>query len=484
MQELLIKGLDSGPISIIITDTQANIVYVNKKFEELTGYTLNEIKDENPRILKSGYFSTEDYGKLWNTLTSGKTWSGEMQNKKKDGTIYWEEVSIAPILENNNITGYIGYKKDISSDKQKEEELKAANIEQSESLLHLNQLAFKLQDSERELKQLNATKDKFFSIISHDLKNPFGTIMNASKLLKTGYNELSQEQIERLIEMILTSSTKSYNLLESLLQWAKSQRGSIKTNPKPFNLKKLVSEVFKLLVLHAKNKEINLINNIDEDIEITADINMINTVIRNLCSNAIKFTKKNGYIKVNHKVINDSIIISISDNGIGMSNETKESLFKIDSYSSTKGTANETGTGLGLIICKEFTEANKGIISVESVQGKGSTFTITLPYNLKQEEKQKEESDKENVYKEFIHEIVNNQKLRNLFTAKIIDEAIKVEKAASVHAIKDFANELILIGETFKSNIVSSFAYELLDATNTYDFKKMLNMLKAFHEIS
>jgi len=230
-----------------------------------------------------------------------------------------------------------------------------------------------------ELNELNASKDKFFSIIAHDLKNPFNNIIGFSEILKEEINSGDLVKGNEYTEMINSSATQTYRLLENLLEWANSQTGKIVFNPSPVNLSEILKEEFEVLNNMAIRKKIVLKSFVPENLMIMADSNMVKTVLRNLISNAIKFTYKNGSVEVNAITDSKNAEISVSDNGTGMTKETTAKLFRIDANLSTQGTENEKGTGLGLILCKEFVEKNGGKIWVESESGKGSTFKFILP---------------------------------------------------------------------------------------------------------
>ncbi|MGE0088300.1 MAG: tetratricopeptide repeat protein [Bacteroidales bacterium] len=237
----------------------------------------------------------------------------------------------------------------------------------------------KLSSSEKNLKELNATKDKFFSIIAHDLKNPFQALLGFSETLYTRNNELTDKEIQEYSKIIYESSQNLFNLLGNLLQWSKSQLGNIKVAPEKVILTEIYDEATSLLTLTADNKNIKLINQIPEGFTVFADKHIVSTVIRNLVSNAIKFTNQGGEITISSEFKGDEALISVSDNGIGIKPENLDKLFKIDYSYSTKGTDNEQGTGLGLILCKELIEENNGRIWCESTYGKGSNFYFTLP---------------------------------------------------------------------------------------------------------
>jgi signal transduction histidine kinase/ligand-binding sensor domain-containing protein len=234
-----------------------------------------------------------------------------------------------------------------------------------------------------ELNELNASKDKFFSIIAHDLKNPFNTIIGFSEMLKEAVISNDPKIIFKYASMINISSVQTFRLLENLLEWANSQRGKISFEPVVINISELVNEEFTMLDDMAKGKNIELKSNVPEEITIEADKNMIRTILRNLVTNAIKFTHKNGKVEVNAITYKNHLEISVSDNGVGMSKDIMAKLFKIDANLYSRGTENERGTGLGLFLCKEFVEKHGGKIWTESEEGKGSTFKILLPFDRK-----------------------------------------------------------------------------------------------------
>jgi signal transduction histidine kinase/ligand-binding sensor domain-containing protein len=234
-----------------------------------------------------------------------------------------------------------------------------------------------------ELRELNVSKDKFFSIIAHDLKNPFSSILSVSEMLKEDIKSADNATLENYAGIINTSAVQTMRLLENLLEWANSQRGKISFTPVPLDLHELLDEEFSVLSELASGKNIELKNSIKNNMTIMADKNMIKTILRNLISNAIKFTHKNGRVEVMAAVDTKEVEISVQDNGIGMSKETMAKLFRLDGNLSTRGTENEKGTGLGLFLCKEFVEKHGGKIWVESEQGKGSIFKIVLPVDVK-----------------------------------------------------------------------------------------------------
>ncbi len=232
------------------------------------------------------------------------------------------------------------------------------------------------------LNELNATKDKFFSIIAHDLRNPFQGLLGFVEILSSLPDYNDTKMVKMLLSNIESASKNAYTLLENLLQWANLQKGNVKLNKTAFSLNNLVNEAIKLLLPLANNKNIALNNKISTSIEVFADANACQTILYNLLSNAIKFTPDNGYITVNATLNEKFAEITITDTGIGIPQEMLPVLFRIDTKYSILGTRGEKGTGLGLILCKELVELNGGNIYAESQFKKGSTFTFTIPVNI------------------------------------------------------------------------------------------------------
>ncbi len=229
------------------------------------------------------------------------------------------------------------------------------------------------------LKLLNDTKDKLFSIIAHDLKNPFNSIRGFTELLIENIAIYDEEKQLKFLKIVKGSTTKASELLNNLLIWANSQSGTLKFNPVKIELIKQIADVISLVEIQAINKEISIFNNVYHNLYVDADENMLNTILRNLLSNAIKFTKTGGEIYISSTVEENFVTVQVKDSGIGMSQETINNLFSIENKVSSIGTANEQGSGLGLILCKDFVEKNGGKIWVESTLNKGSVFMFSLP---------------------------------------------------------------------------------------------------------
>ncbi len=231
----------------------------------------------------------------------------------------------------------------------------------------------------RQLAELNATKDKFFSIISHDLRNQFFSLMGFAKLLRQFYDTCSDTDRKTYIKDIHDSSERTYRLFDNLVQWAKMQTGRMETKLVSIDLKPLADEVIALLSQSAATKEIDLSCPVEGDLKVHGDRDILSLILRNLVSNAVKFTPRGGKVSLTARASADRVAITVSDTGTGMTPETVEGLFRIDTHVTTKGTEKEVGTGLGLILVKEFLDLHKGEIEVESSPGVGSRFTVTLP---------------------------------------------------------------------------------------------------------
>lgn len=239
-----------------------------------------------------------------------------------------------------------------------------------------------IKNQNEELKRLNAAKDKFFSIVAHDLKNPFSAIIGSSDLLINRIENNNVQELDKLAKIINQSSKKALDLLLNLMEWSQIQTGRINFLPEFFDLNLLVEETLSLLACNADEKTISIQNYISQGTLVYADKRMISAVLRNLISNALKYTNLNGLISIASESQAEKVIISVNDNGVGIADKEMEKLFKIDVVHSTPGTLKEKGTGLGLILCKEFLEKNKGEIWIESELNIGTKFFFSLPINI------------------------------------------------------------------------------------------------------
>lgn len=283
---------------------------------------------------------------------------------------------------NDKVEGFnIGAVDYITKPFQKEELL--ARVNSHFELYKLSQLlkdqTESLRESEKSLKELNATKDKFFSIIAHDLKGPMNNILELSRFIKTKFDEGDKDEVDELLLHLCNTAETTNELLVTLLDWASVQQGKMPYTPQVLNLFNVVNNSIRILRSNSRAKKICVKNNTNENINVFADPNMLQAILRNLISNAIKFTPKGGSIAVNSNIRGDMVNVCVSDNGIGIDAKNAKNLFVINRAKSSYGTEGETGTGLGLILCKEFVEKHRGNIWVESQLGSGTSIWFSLP---------------------------------------------------------------------------------------------------------
>jgi signal transduction histidine kinase/ActR/RegA family two-component response regulator len=258
-------------------------------------------------------------------------------------------------------------------------DLEFANNKLQDELEERTRAQDALRKSKAELTELNTTKDKFFNIVAHDLKNPFTSLLGSSELLYENIDNMDSKTIKSLAMILNDSAKGGYSILQNLLDWSRSQTGQIKIKPEKIDLKALIDQNTANLQLPASVKSIAIESETDMNQYIISDFNMVNTVLRNLLSNAIKFTPRGGMVRVFTKAEKDEMVITVKDSGIGIAKEKVETLFSIDAKHSDPGTDNEQGTGLGLKLCKEFAEKLGGRIWVESEEKKGSEFKFAVP---------------------------------------------------------------------------------------------------------
>ena len=357
-EEKFSKAFHAAPFIIMLSKLKDGKVFeVNKSVQSISGYhprELMNVESTNLRIWKQ----QNDRNKFISDLNSeGKIVENEYIFRKKSGELFTGLIS-ADIIEINNEQCIISVISDISERKIAENKLLA---------------------SESSLKELNSTKDKFFSIIAHDLKSPFNGILGFSELLIEEIKNKNYTVIDTYAKIIQKSSVRAINLLTNLMDWSRLQTGRMEFNPEYIEATTLITSVKELLNISANQKSISISLNLPDQLIIYTDKFMLETVLRNLISNAIKFTPKKGVIHISVEEKEKEFLFLIEDSGVGIENENLEKLFRIDkSYSST-GTENETGTGLGLILCNDFIKKHKGKIWAESESGNGSTFYFTIP---------------------------------------------------------------------------------------------------------
>lgn len=375
---------------LFVIDDKGYLQFANPEFKKLLGWRKEELEG---KTISEFLEASNDNEYENNSAIQSVIKIGEQIRIKEDfffnktGNKIPVSFVAAPIKRSGKVVGCVIAFHDITEQKKVNEETQrhVRELKFNRELMRQNAVEFgrmneMLSESEERLKELNGSKDKFFSIISHDLRSPFTSITGFSEVIIEDIDSLSKEDIKDFATSIHKTSKNVHNLLENLLQWSRIQTGRIEFNPNMISLNEQANEVIALYQVNAVRKRISLTNNLDKDYFIKADKFMLNTIIRNLVSNSIKFTKQGGEISIHANEIKEEnkIEISIEDTGIGMSEEIQEKLFKIDEHVTTRGTDKEKGTGIGLILCKEFVEKHKGNIWVESEIGVGSKFKFTL----------------------------------------------------------------------------------------------------------
>ena len=355
----LSKVFLNGTNPTFIEDLNGNILEMNDEAVNVYGFSREELVDKSVKLLVPDG-DHEKMDELIKRCIEGKLVRDvEGLRRKKDGN----EIPVLMTLslltdEEHKPFGIASIDSNLSEQKTIEKELTK---------------------SKAAAESANATKDKFFKIISHDLRSPFNSIIGFSNLLNMEYDSFDDATRKDLIKNMNTSSLYAYSLLDNLLTWARTQTDEIKINKEKLNLSELVTTSISTYLLNADSKNISVINKVQPELIVSVDENTALTFIRNIVSNAIKFTHIGGSITIDSHVNEDSISLHITDTGVGMSPVVIDNLFKIDKGVSTEGTNNEQGTGLGLILCKEFIERNGGSIIVKSEVNKGSEFIISLP---------------------------------------------------------------------------------------------------------
>ncbi len=398
-EEKLRAIYNSANIGILIVNKESHFIMVNDWISNLLKYSNEELLSKT--IIEVTHPDDSEISKTY----FNKVLKGEIENYKidkrylrSDNETVWCNLSVAPIKDvEGNIIYIVGMVIDITEQKYAEEELKkyaAELIKINEELVdskHIieasleqkNALIEELNDITNRLEITNSEKDKFFSIIAHDLRSPFQGFLGLTRLMAEDLDNMSMKDMRELSNDMQNSANNLFKLLDNLLQWSSLQRGAMDFKTDAINIHQIVQQNINISLETAKQKNINLINSVPAEIYAVADYQMINTVIRNLLSNAIKFSNKNGNIVIGANSTPEKIVcVFVKDDGIGMDKQILSDLFKIDKKVTRPGTSGETSTGLGLLLCKDFIEKNNGSIWVESEVDKGSTFFFTLPQNV------------------------------------------------------------------------------------------------------
>lgn len=357
----LSKVFLDGTNPTFIQDLNGNILEMNDEALNVYGFSREELVDKPIKLLvpEGNHKKMDDLIKL--CLEGKLVRDVESLRRIKDGKEIPVLITLSLLTdEDENPFGIASIDSNLSQQK---------NIEKE------------LIKSKAAAENANATKDKFFKIISHDLRSPFNSIIGFSELLIENENDIDNAASKEYLDIINSSAQNTLILLDNLLNWAKSQTGELCFSPEKITLSTVILETIEIKKSPAKSKTISLHYSPTNEIELYTDGNILRTVLRNLISNAIKFTNEGGHIDVLASTNQHQVEISISDNGVGMSEETIHKLFELSTNVTSLGTASEKGSGLGLVLCREFVEKLGGHIWVESEVGKGSTFKFTLPFN-------------------------------------------------------------------------------------------------------
>lgn len=394
----LSRVVEQSPVSVVITDTDGNIVFVNKFFCELTGYSANEVIGKNPRILSTGKHSKAFYQEMWQTISLGNTWEGLFYNKKKNGTKHWESAIISPIRDDNNkIIFYVAVKEDITEDIIKEEqldnyrekleklvdertrELQKVNEELIEQIKKERELEAQLQEALLKEKDINELKVRFFASVSHEFRTPLAGILTSAQMIQRYGKKWSEEKLFahfKNIEKIVVQLTK---LLDDILLISKADREILKNQPREENIKELFKNIIEQRYPNIqKGREINFINKCPS-LKYNVDSKLLNHIVGNLLDNAINYGFENTDVNISLEEINKHLIIKVEDKGIGIPEDEISKIFE-PFYRSNNSIAIK-GTGLGLNIVKRCVEILKGSIEVKSKINEGSIFTVRIPIN-------------------------------------------------------------------------------------------------------
>jgi len=365
--------VQTSPQAIIVLELDFSVSLWNDAAERIFGWTHADIKDCLRPVVPDD--KLEELHRMREDVFSGVVIRDlETVFKHINGLLIDVNLSASPLRDGyGRIIGILVVLSDITERKQTEKELTRYRE-------HLEDL---VKERTLELIRLNATKDKFFSIIAHDLKNPFSVLISSSELLLLYLDKNMTEKAQAKAKMIYDSSKRGFTLLQNLLEWSHSQIGSLRFSPIRVILKSFIDETLSVLENQALNKNIRIINAVPDRLSLRADPNLLQVVVRNLITNAIKFTPAGGSIWIESEEKSDSLEIAITDSGIGISSEIQDKLFRLESKITSEGTDGEVGSGLGLVLCKEFVEKHDGHIWVESSLGEGSSFKFTIPIGNK-----------------------------------------------------------------------------------------------------
>ncbi len=353
-------AVEQSPASIVITDPEGAIEYVNKKFTEVTGYTVEEVLGMNPRILESGKMPDRLYKDLWETITAGKEWHGEMINRRKDQSLYWELVSISPVKNpKGEITHFIGIKEDITRHKEMEAELRKAKQKAEES---------------------NKLKSEFLANMSHEIRTPMNGIIGFASLLDD--DDLSPESRRNYVQIVQNSTRQLLHIIDEILEVSKLQTHQVKKVEQEVYVNEMLIRCFSEFDKVAKSKGLSLYVKKglpDESSHVYVDGGKLYKIMKNLLENALKFAQQ-GFVEMGYTLKRDKLVFYVKDTGIGISPEAQELIFEQFSQEDKGLSRQAGGLGLGLSIVKGNVELLNGKIRLESKKGEGSTFFVEIPY--------------------------------------------------------------------------------------------------------
>jgi PAS domain S-box-containing protein len=419
----LSQAVEQSPVAIVITNTLGIIEYVNPKFIETTGYSYEELIGKNPRILKSGHTSQEEYKHLWNTLSSGNEWFGEFHNMKKDGTLYWESASISPILNSQGITThYIAIKEDITDRKLIEQQLIKAKEKAEES---------------------DRLKLAFLANMSHEIRTPMNGILGFTELLKD--KSLTADIQQDYIKIIEKSGKRMLNIINDIINISKVESGQIEVTTSETNVNEQIEYLHTFFKPEASHKNIDL--RLTKELDsihnfIRTDREKLYAILTNLIKNALKFTNE-GYIEFGCEKRGDYLEFFVKDSGLGISDSQKKIIFERFRQANDVIGRTHEGSGLGLAISKAYVEMLGGKIWVESQEGIGSTFYFTLPYQSDYIPEEK------NIVKNTISIENEENKINDLKVLIVEDDAIS--KLLITIAVKPFSNEILKVSTGYEA---------------------------------
>ncbi len=386
--------LDNISVGICIIDKDYKVLFWSEYMEAYTGYSKNEMHNNYlfhffPAFKNKIY--RERIDNIFNgwppVILSSRLHNAFFNSRNAKENARFQEITVTPQADSNGeVQQAIFTITDVTDLTIKLDEQKSLYNKAQDEIRIRTEMQEKLTSSEKRLRELNSTKDKFFSIIAHDLMSPFNSILGLCEILSQNISDKDYQNIDEYSHAIISSSRKAFALLVNLLEWSRLQTGRISFNPIRVSFITIINDNIELYKNSASQKDVLIETDIQPDLYIYADFNMINTVVRNLLSNAIKYSLKEGRIRISASQNANETEFSIKDTGVGISDEDIEKIFRLDVQFSTPGTANESGSGLGLMLCNEFIEKHNGKISVESKINTGTTFKFILPLSSNDKE--------------------------------------------------------------------------------------------------